>query len=423
MTEAPAEALRFSVIVASLERPDWLQRCLRGVGQLDYPAFEIVVVADEASLSRIDGTGIKLVPFSEPNLARARNIGIAEAGGDICVFIDDDAVPEPMWLAHFADAFRRTESDAAVGYVRGRNGITFQSQVASVDADAETHREPSVSEPCVPDIQPGRALKLVGTNMAIRREIFAKLGGFDEMYRYFLEDTDFSLRLSAEGLRVAVAPLAEVHHAYAASPRRSKQRTPRDLFDIGRSTAIFLRRHLKREYDSLFEKVLKRERQRLLRHMVNGTCEPHDVERILSSLKAGWREGMETFLEEIPVIKGLRSFDAYTNRAKGHTVIASRMLLRRGAAMRRARRIAETGGRISLVSLSLTPFRHRLRYTSDGIWLQTGGQFGRSIRNRSIFRWCRYVERVNEEIRRVANVRGIGEKEAGKRWDRSHGDV
>ena len=98
-----APDLSVSVIVVSRGRPKALLRCLTGLGQVLYPAFEIIVVADPAGMTALqpDWAGrIKAVGFDQPNISAARNLGVAQAAGDIVAFIDDDAVPEPGWLIH-----------------------------------------------------------------------------------------------------------------------------------------------------------------------------------------------------------------------------------------------------------------------------------------------------------------------------------
>lgn len=287
MTGQGAKDLRFSVIVASHSRPSWLDRCLSGLRQLDHPDFEIVVVADRESIESVNSSHTKTVPFEVANLAAARNAGVAHAGGEVCAFIDDDAVPEPLWLRHLSEAFERLSAAAVVGFVRGRNGISFQSRLASVDAEAETHEEPCEgNSPSLPTVAEGRAVKLVGTNMAILRRTLVDLGGFDETYRFFLEDADLSLALAHRGERIAVAPLAQVHHGFAPSRRRTRLRAPLDLFDIGRSTGYFLKKHLGSAGEEFRLRIERRERARLIRHMIAGTCEPGDVkvrlERLLS---------------------------------------------------------------------------------------------------------------------------------------------
>ena len=112
----------------------------------------------------------------------------------------------------------------------------------------------------VPDIPEERALKLVGTNMAIDRKVLLSIGGFDSACPYFLDDSDLSLRLLLAGTNRPRHPLAEVHHGFAPSWRRTSRRAPLDLFDIGRSSAVFFRRHDTTNAENLFERIRGRER-------------------------------------------------------------------------------------------------------------------------------------------------------------------
>ena len=397
---------KISVIVASHQRPRWLHRCLTALGQLDYPAFEIVIAADTPGLAAIADhpavSHIKTVNASEPNIAQTRNLGLGVAAGDIVAFIDDDAVPEPMWLRFHAEALKATNAAASVGYVRGRNGISFQSRAESVDGEAETHREQSAAiSPFVPDLATGRAVKLVGTNFAIRREVLQDLGGFDTGYRFYLDDTDLSLRLAAAGYQAAVAPLAEVHHGSAPSLRRTTARRPLDLFDIGRSTAYFLRQHSNPSPD-LYDRMYRRERTRLLRHLVGGTCEPRDIARLLATLKDGWNVGlMFKRTPDTPITAPNAAFCRFPTLASGHTVFHQRTLSPGDP--------PPANRRTSAFRFSRTTLRHQVRFVEPGQWIQTGGQFGPSLRDGPVFRWCRFADRCEEETRRVAMQRGIGE--------------
>ena len=106
--------ISISVIVASRGRPKWLGRCLNSLKQLDHPQFEIIVVADSRTLSQIDEPQIRTLLFEEANLAAARNIGVVHAGGDLCAFIDDDAVAEPMW----------TKRPQPASFIAGRTSLS-----------------------------------------------------------------------------------------------------------------------------------------------------------------------------------------------------------------------------------------------------------------------------------------------------------
>lgn len=406
-----AERPTFSVIVVSRDRPTWLRRCITSLKQLEYPAFEIVVVAERNNLIDFDQGFSKLCTFDDANISAARNLGIETASGEICAFIDDDAVAEPRWLRHLAEAFKTTKADAAVGFVRGRNGISFQSRASSVDVEAETHVESLVGEsPTILTLGSDRATKLIGTNMAVKRDVLIELGGFDEAFRFFLEDADLSLRLQRTGKKVAVVPLAEVHHGFAPSVRRTARRAPLDLFDIGRSTRYFVRKHGQADEQEIWERIESRETARMVKHMVWGTCEPTDVVRRLETLRKGWDdplpEGKSPVHEFGSPITPFRPAEVDPVVSE---VIASPLWLRRHRVLKMARSQAESGKRVSVFSFSLTPARHHVRYVEPGIWIQSGGLYGKSDRSDPWFKWCRFADRLRREIRRVAKQRGIGE--------------
>ena len=85
------------------------------------------------------------------------------------------------------------------------------------------------------------------------------------------------------------------------------------------------------------------------------------------------------------------------------------LLLRRRGLLAEAETAVRAGERVSVFSFSLTPVRHHVRYTDRGVWLQTGGLYGQSDRQGAFVKWCRFARRLGQEIRRVANARGIGE--------------
>ena len=238
-----------SVVVVSRDRPMALRRCLAGLAQLQYDPFEIVVVADAQGCAAVAGsdlaTHIKIVPFEQPNISEARNLGISHSAGDIIAFIDDDAVPEPSWLMQLTAPSARREISAMGGFVLGRNGISHQWKARAVDAtgateDIEMHPiRATVLKP-----KGARATKTEGTNMAVRRDVLVDVEGFDPGFAFFLDETDLNLRLARAGHATAIVPMAQVHHGFAASPRRRADRVPRDLFDIGASWAVFQRKYV-----------------------------------------------------------------------------------------------------------------------------------------------------------------------------------
>ena len=406
-----SDALPVSVVVVSRDRPDALKRCLTGVSQMRYPAFEVVVVADKDGAAAAEALpfarDLKIVPFDQANISSARNLGISHAAGDVIAFIDDDAVPEPSWLTHLAAPFARDDIAAAGGFVRGRNGISFQNKARSVDARGYTEEIEVTSEGAtvfIPKAQ--RAIKTEGTNMAVRRDVLFTLEGFDPAFASFLDETDLNLRLARAALATAVVPTAQVHHGYAASPRRRSDRVPSDLFDIGASWAVFQRKYLPEpDRPNHWRELRAGERNRVLRHMTAGRLEPAAVRRLLRRLDQGYTQGLErrrggAALSKTPV-QAFRPMPVATGPSRffaGRAWQASDLRAQ-------ARAAVDAGDIATVLILSPTALYHRHSFAAAGFWEQRGGIWGRSERSAPLIQPCSFSGRVNRELARLAKLR------------------
>ncbi len=262
-----------SVIVVSRGRPNYLRNCLLAISQLQYEKFEIVIVADQRGLDAVRGAQfsglIKLALCEVANISIERNIGLALAAGEVVAFLDDDSVPEPGWLYHLGGTFADATVDAAGGYVRGRNGISYQYQAQTLDsrgfsAPVEISDTAPISRAGTADI----CLKTEGTNCAFRRRTLESIGGFDSAFAYLLDDSDVSMRIGKLGGKTAIVPLAQIHHRSSASDYRNADRLPLSLEQIGKSTAIYLRKHCPtKDHDLVLNQTLEIHRKRLVRLM------------------------------------------------------------------------------------------------------------------------------------------------------------
>ena len=280
-------APRVSVIIVSHGRPSHLNGVVKSLLQQRFPGFEIIVVAEPEALSsaQLDVGVIKTVALSHANISAARNLGIAHAAGEIIAFIDDDARPEPLWLSRLVGPIASGAASAATGRVIGRNGITNQSTCVSVAPNADERTLPFGSKARV---FRGECIKLVGTNCAFDAKFLRRLGGFDEGYAFYMDDTDVSMRARNDGASIAYVGDAVVHHGFAAGPLRRQDRVPTSLTKIGHSTARFLSSHCgKRERGYAVEKQTLLQRNRLIQLMIDGLIDPFQVRLLLKQYQAG----------------------------------------------------------------------------------------------------------------------------------------
>lgn len=241
--------LSVSVVVNTLGRADLLGDTLRGLSALRWPDFEIVVVngpsqdATESVLEEWAGA-VKIGRCAEANLAMSRNVGLSLSGGDIVAFIDDDAIPHPAWLEQLTAPYGDPRVGGVGGHTIGRLGSRYQARTTLCDRFGDPYfvsDDLDLSRLC----QPGSWVypSLLGTNSSFRREALRGVGGFDETFSYYLEETDLCLRLIDAGWRIVSVPDALVWHQFASSALRSGNMTRRSIRAVMQSQSYFINRH------------------------------------------------------------------------------------------------------------------------------------------------------------------------------------
>ncbi len=224
-----------SVVVPTCDRPTQLEACLRSVAALQRRPLEVVVVdnAPSACTQRVvEGfAGMRYVAEPRPGSSAARNAGVAASRGEIVAFLDDDETAARDWLEWLAAALE----DPNVGLVTGlvepaeleteaqriferRYGFGRGDVVRTFDA--ELYR--STRHRGVPTWEIGGS-----GNMAIRREVFDRIGGFDERLGAGraggCEELELFYRALAAGVCCRYEPRAVTHHTHRRDMASLKQ--------------------------------------------------------------------------------------------------------------------------------------------------------------------------------------------------------
>lgn len=215
-----------SVVITAYNAAADLPPCLDGLLAQDYPNFEIVLVdnastddtaAVVASYCMQDGVEkLKLVQLPVNRaITGGYNAGAAAASGDILIFINADTVAQPGWLRELV---RPIIEDSSVGMTTSRILLYDAPHLINTCGNDLTWTGLTVcrgfNEAADKWQMPGDVVAVSGAACAVRRSLFETIGGFDETFEFYLDDTDLSLRGHLAGYRIRFAPDSMILHRY-----------------------------------------------------------------------------------------------------------------------------------------------------------------------------------------------------------------
>jgi len=177
-----------SIVVATYNGKKVLRKALKGMLRLDYPAGYEIIVVDDGSR---DGTTemvrqefkkekkIRFFGFGKnKGVCKARNKGIRAARYPIVVNMDHDCIPSKDWLKDLVKPFEDSKVGATSSF--GAFG---------------------------------------GTSTAFRKKLLDKVGGYDEDYFYYREDTDLTFKILELGYFFKKTKAHYVHDHKEIMPR------------------------------------------------------------------------------------------------------------------------------------------------------------------------------------------------------------
>jgi GT2 family glycosyltransferase len=215
------KACRASIVIVSYNAKTKLLACLDSVLQSLPDSSEIIVVDNASIEGNADAVessfpDVALIR-SETNLGFAAgcNLGTRYAAGEHLVFLNPDTIVEPGWLEALLAPF---DSDEKIGLTTARI-VLLDDPTRLNTCGCDIHltgltlcRGMGKSSDTFREVENVGAIS--GAAFAIRRDLFERLGGFDETMFLYLEDTDLSWRARLAGFSTVSAPGSIVHHDY-----------------------------------------------------------------------------------------------------------------------------------------------------------------------------------------------------------------
>ena len=295
--------LSVSIVINTYNRAASLVNTLESLPLQNYSNFEVIVVNGPSTdnteeILACHAGRIKAGRCPEANLSVSRNIGIGMAAGEIVAFIDDDAIPEPEWLERIVQGYASDEIGGVGGFVYDHTGAEFQSKyilcnrIGDARFNLQINPTPAFNFPYTHEY-----CSLMGTNATYRRSALLEIGGFDEYFAYYLDETDVCLRIVDRGYQIVFHDWAFVHHKFAPSHLRDTRRVLKDRTQIARSKGYFAMRNSRdtHSYQETFEGLqawLEMVRNGILWETEHGLITEKDKEMFFQQLNTGLEEGM-----------------------------------------------------------------------------------------------------------------------------------
>jgi glycosyltransferase involved in cell wall biosynthesis len=189
-----------SIVIPAYNAERYLGEAIESALAQDYAPVETIVVDDGSSDRTAEVArsheGVTVIEQENAGPAAARNRGFTASGGAFVAFHDaDDMMPPEKLSVQIGEML----ADPAIGCV-----LAEQELLIEEGTELPFWAEGSP----VPTVMPARPEELAGEpdvhpmTMVVRREVFERVGGFDEEMRA-AEDFDWMLRAAEAGVEFA----------------------------------------------------------------------------------------------------------------------------------------------------------------------------------------------------------------------------
>lgn len=196
-----------SVIIPAYNCAGTIAKTIQAILAQDVLSQVELIVVDDGSTDETPQVvqslaRVKYIRQENSGPAAARNRGARDSRGEYLFFTDSDCVPQKDWIRKMMPYFTET----AVAVVAGSYGIANPENRLARSIHKEILYRHHVLMPQYPSY-------FGSFNFAVRRGVFAGVGGFDLSYRSASgEDNDLSYKIIARGYKIYFAKNALVDH-------------------------------------------------------------------------------------------------------------------------------------------------------------------------------------------------------------------
>ncbi|MGE4385394.1 MAG: glycosyltransferase family 2 protein [Endomicrobiaceae bacterium] len=223
---------KVSIIIPCFNAVKYTRQCVRSVLKYSSYDYELILINNGSS----DGTKeyfkilksknkkekynrIKIIQFRENmGVAGALNLGISKSSGKYICYLNNDVIVTKNWLEGLVEACEKDHKNAIVGTLF--NAFENKKFVKAVEKNKREIDRVAETVFLMNKNKVKKAKTIHGLCMLIRKDIFSKVGFFNEsFYPCFGEDIEFCKRVKKEGYNLVDALSVFVFHYWNKSVR------------------------------------------------------------------------------------------------------------------------------------------------------------------------------------------------------------
>ena len=246
----PDDAPEVSVIVVSYNTRDMTLRCLDAVfTEIGSLSAEVIVVDNASSDDSAEAIRQRFpdarVIVTENNLgfARGNNVGMSQARGRYFLLINSDAFVQSGSIGEMMGYLNSHPEMALVGPMLMNADGTLQRSCYRYPTPGRAWAENLWISAAFglehalgdyrkwPHDQTREVDWVIGACLMVRREVYRQIGGFDERFFMYAEETDWQLRMRKAGWKIGFTPAARVIHLGGISGKGEQKLINRHFFD------------------------------------------------------------------------------------------------------------------------------------------------------------------------------------------------
>ena len=233
--------LKYSFIIATYNRLEEMKELCTSLKKLDFDltSFELVVIDDGSGDGTKDYFQSHHYPFSvqyawqqNKGPGAARNQGMTIANGEYFIFVDSDCILPPGYLTEVSYFLAHNPVDAFGGPDTYHN--SFSPMIKAINYSMTSFLGTGGTRGSTKNVTKYYPRSF---NMGIKREVFEKIGGMNELRHG--QDMDFSSRIYENGFKVGFIEKAFVYH----KRRTSLKKFFKQIFNWGVARVNLGRKH------------------------------------------------------------------------------------------------------------------------------------------------------------------------------------